>query len=124
VVDTLKRADGNSAARPWTAPDCGARNAAGLRFAPILAAHRMAASGPEMTDDAAVAEAAGNQVVLVPGIVNNFKVTTKADFERAEHMMAERRASHAWEYVPAAAYDVQPADRGRRRHLVRRHHSP
>jgi 2-C-methyl-D-erythritol 4-phosphate cytidylyltransferase/2-C-methyl-D-erythritol 2,4-cyclodiphosphate synthase len=75
----------------------------GFHFGPILAAHRAAASGREMTDDAAVAEAAGIKVVLVQGIVNNFKVTTRADFERAEHMMAEQ---HALEYRTGSGYDV------------------
>ena len=59
-----------------------------------------------MTDDAAVAEAAGIKVVLVPGIVNNFKVTTRADFERAEHMMAEQRAVTPLEYRTGSGYDV------------------
>jgi 2-C-methyl-D-erythritol 4-phosphate cytidylyltransferase / 2-C-methyl-D-erythritol 2,4-cyclodiphosphate synthase len=58
-----------------------------FRFAEILAAHR-AAAGCELTDDAAVAEAAGLKVALVEGSEENFKVTTEADLRRAEHLLA------------------------------------
>jgi len=104
VVDTLKRADGMFSGE--TVDRTGlwrAQTPQGFHFGPILAAHRRAANGPEMTDDAAVAEAAGIKVALVQGIVNNFKVTTRADFERAEHMMAEQ---HALEYRTGSGYDV------------------
>jgi 2-C-methyl-D-erythritol 4-phosphate cytidylyltransferase/2-C-methyl-D-erythritol 2,4-cyclodiphosphate synthase len=107
VVDTLKRADGKFSGE--TVDRTGlwrAQTPQGFRFQPILAAHRQAAKGPEMTDDAAVAEAAGIKVVLVPGIVNNFKVTTRADFERAEHMMAEQRTVTPLEYRTGSGYDV------------------
>lgn len=107
VVDTLKRAEGRYSGE--TVDRTGlwrAQTPQGFRFANILAAHRAAASGPEMTDDAAVAEAAGIKVVLVPGIVNNFKVTTRADFERAEHMMAERRVTAPLEYRTGSGFDV------------------
>jgi 2-C-methyl-D-erythritol 4-phosphate cytidylyltransferase/2-C-methyl-D-erythritol 2,4-cyclodiphosphate synthase len=107
VVDTLKRAEGKFSGE--TVDRAGlwrAQTPQGFRFHPILAAHRRAAAGPEMTDDAAVAEAAGIKVVLVPGIVNNFKVTTRADFARAEHMMAEQRAAVPLEYRTGSGYDV------------------
>jgi len=107
VVDTLKRAEGKfSGATVDRTSLWRAQTPQGFRFQPILAAHRRPASGPEMTDDAAVAEAAGIKVVLVPGIVNNFKVTTRADFERAEHMMAEQRAATPFEYRTGSGYDV------------------
>jgi 2-C-methyl-D-erythritol 4-phosphate cytidylyltransferase/2-C-methyl-D-erythritol 2,4-cyclodiphosphate synthase len=117
VVDTLKRADGKFSGE--TVDRTGlwrAQTPQGFHFGRILAAHRQAISGPEMTDDAAVAEAAGMKVVLVQGIVNNFKVTTRPDFERAEHMMAEQRAAtaleacpmehHPMEYRTGSGYDV------------------
>jgi 2-C-methyl-D-erythritol 4-phosphate cytidylyltransferase/2-C-methyl-D-erythritol 2,4-cyclodiphosphate synthase len=107
VVDTLKRAEGKfSGATVDRTGLWRAQTPQGFRFQPILAAHRRAATGPEMTDDAAVAEAAGLKVVLVPGIVNNFKVTTRADFERAEHMMAEQRVGTPLEYRTGSGYDV------------------
>jgi len=107
VVDTLKRAEGKFSGETVDRTSLWrAQTPQGFRFQPILAAHRRAAAGPEMTDDAAVAEAAGIKVVLVPGIVNNFKVTTRADFERAEHMMAEQRIAVPLEYRTGSGYDV------------------
>jgi 2-C-methyl-D-erythritol 4-phosphate cytidylyltransferase/2-C-methyl-D-erythritol 2,4-cyclodiphosphate synthase len=55
----------------------------GFRYPEILAAHRRFA-GATLTDDAAVAEQAGLAVTLVPGDEDNFKVTTRDDFNRAE----------------------------------------
>ncbi|MEQ8227614.1 MAG: bifunctional 2-C-methyl-D-erythritol 4-phosphate cytidylyltransferase/2-C-methyl-D-erythritol 2,4-cyclodiphosphate synthase [Rhodospirillales bacterium] len=58
-----------------------------FRFDDIMAAH-VAVKGQTLTDDAAVAEAAGLAVALVPGDDNNFKITTEADLMRAEHILA------------------------------------
>jgi len=58
-----------------------------FRYIEILAAHR-AAAGRDLTDDAAVAEAAGLAVGLVQGAEENFKVTTEADLSRAERLLA------------------------------------
>jgi len=55
----------------------------GFRYPEILAAHRRFA-GATLTDDAAVAEQAGLAVTLIPGDEDNFKVTTRDDFNRAE----------------------------------------
>ena len=107
VVDTLKRAHGEfSGATVDRTGLWRAQTPQGFAYAKILDAHRRAAGGAEMTDDAAVAEAAGMKVVLVPGIVNNFKVTTKPDFERAEHMMAEKLAATPMEYRTGNGFDV------------------
>ena len=54
----------------------------GFHYAAILAAHR-AAVGTALTDDAAVAEAAGLAVALVEGDAGNVKITTAADLARA-----------------------------------------
>jgi 2-C-methyl-D-erythritol 4-phosphate cytidylyltransferase len=56
----------------------------------LRAAH---ASEPEGTDDAAVVEAAGGTVVVVPGATDNFKITTPADLERAAAVLAARGAA-------------------------------
>ncbi len=106
VVDTLKREtvaagvtfSGATVDRSglWRA-----QTPQGFRFAPLLAAHRQAAAGPEMTDDAAVAEAAGMKVVLVTGHENNFKITAPADLERAERLMSEQM-----EYRTGNGFDV------------------
>ncbi len=58
----------------------------GFRYPEILAAHRRFA-GATLTDDAAVAEQAGLAVTLVPGDEDNFKVTTRDDFHRAEQFL-------------------------------------
>ncbi len=89
LVDTVKRAD-NKNVVTGTLDRRGlwrVQTPQGFPFAPILAAHRRAAGGA-LTDDAAVAEAAGLPVRLVPGEEDNFKVTTAADFLRAERLLA------------------------------------
>lgn len=92
VVDTLKRA-GKHASEAATISETVVRDGLwraqtpqGFRFDDILAAHRWAAeSGREdFTDDASIAEAQGLVVRLVAGSERNFKITTTADFERAE----------------------------------------
>src|SRR3954453_7232115 len=61
----------------------------GFHFGPILAAHR-AATGRMLTDDAAVAEAAGIAPVVVGGSEDNLKVTTANDLAAAERLLATR----------------------------------
>jgi 2-C-methyl-D-erythritol 4-phosphate cytidylyltransferase/2-C-methyl-D-erythritol 2,4-cyclodiphosphate synthase len=61
----------------------------GFHFEAILAAHR-AASGRALTDDAAVAEAAGIRPVIVIGSEDNLKVTTAQDLAAAERLLASR----------------------------------
>ena len=58
-----------------------------FRASVLRAAH---ASGANGTDDAAVMEAAGGRVVVVPGSVDNFKITAPADLERAAELLAAR----------------------------------
>lgn len=82
VVDTLKRgaeADGTvfSGATVDRTGLWRAQTPQGFHFQKLLQAHRAAALGPEMTDDAAVAEAAGLKVALVMGHENNFKITAR-----------------------------------------------
>jgi len=61
----------------------------GFHFAAILAAHQEAA-GRILTDDAAVAEAAGMAPVVVLGSEENLKVTTANDLAAAERLLAAR----------------------------------
>jgi 2-C-methyl-D-erythritol 4-phosphate cytidylyltransferase/2-C-methyl-D-erythritol 2,4-cyclodiphosphate synthase len=87
--DTLKRSpDGATVA--GTVERTGlwrAQTPQAFRYPDILAAHR-AAAGRSLTDDAAVAEAAGLAVRLVPGSEDNFKITTADDLARARRMLA------------------------------------
>ncbi|HEX9836731.1 MAG TPA: bifunctional 2-C-methyl-D-erythritol 4-phosphate cytidylyltransferase/2-C-methyl-D-erythritol 2,4-cyclodiphosphate synthase, partial [Alphaproteobacteria bacterium] len=89
VGDTLKRSsDGEAVA--GTVDRAGlwrAQTPQAFRYRDILAAHR-AAAGRSLTDDAAVAEAAGLAVRLVPGSEDNFKITTADDLARARRMLA------------------------------------
>src|SRR6266566_877571 len=62
----------------------------GFHFDAILAAHR-AAVGRALTDDSAVAEAAGMAPLLVAGSEDNLKVTTPEDFAAAERLIAARQ---------------------------------
>ena len=89
VVDTLKRGDGATVG--GTVDRSGlwrAQTPQGFHFDAILAAHRDAA-GRELTDDAAIMEAAGIAVALVAGSEENVKVTTPEDIVRAERALAQ-----------------------------------
>jgi 2-C-methyl-D-erythritol 4-phosphate cytidylyltransferase / 2-C-methyl-D-erythritol 2,4-cyclodiphosphate synthase len=91
VIDTIKRAD--SADRvAGTVDRAGlwrAQTPQGFRYGAIMNAHRAAPPG-SVTDDAAVAEQAGLEVALVMGHEDNIKVTTEADFARAEQIVRQR----------------------------------
>lgn len=87
LADTLKRgADGQVTATVDRTALWRAQTPQAFRFRDILEAHRAAAGGPELTDDAAVAEKAGLAVALVTGSEDNFKITTAADLERARRL--------------------------------------
>jgi 2-C-methyl-D-erythritol 4-phosphate cytidylyltransferase / 2-C-methyl-D-erythritol 2,4-cyclodiphosphate synthase len=102
VTDTLKRGKGGQVAGTvdrsalWRAQTPQA-----FRYAEILAAHRQA-EGAAMTDDAAVAEAAGLPVKLVMGADDNFKITTADDLRRAERLVG----GVAQEFRTGTGYDV------------------
>lgn len=78
VVETLPRAEVAFAQTPQA-----------FRAEVLREAHRRAIrSGLEATDDAALVEAAGFDVVAVEGEPSNFKVTTPEDLARAEELLA------------------------------------
>ncbi|PCI43632.1 MAG: bifunctional 2-C-methyl-D-erythritol 4-phosphate cytidylyltransferase/2-C-methyl-D-erythritol 2,4-cyclodiphosphate synthase [Alphaproteobacteria bacterium] len=56
-----------------------------FRFKLIFMAHKRM-EGREMTDDSAIAEACGIQVLTLPGDEQNFKITTADDLKKAEYM--------------------------------------
>ena len=88
VRDTVKRGEaGTIAATLDRSTLWRAQTPQGFRYAAIRAAHQ-AASGLELSDDAAVAERAGLSVALVEGSEDNFKVTTMDDLARAERLLA------------------------------------
>lgn len=107
VTDTLKRADADNTAID-TVERSGlwrAQTPQGFHFPAILEAHR-ALAGQSLTDDAAVAEAAGLLVKLVPGQEDNMKITTEEDFARAERLLG------AGDIRVGTGFDVHPFDEG------------
>lgn len=95
VADTLKRADGETMVVATLARQSlwRAQTPQVFRYERILAAHRAVATlGDDettaLTDDAAVAEKAGQRVALVESSERNFKITTNADLARAERELA------------------------------------
>jgi 2-C-methyl-D-erythritol 4-phosphate cytidylyltransferase/2-C-methyl-D-erythritol 2,4-cyclodiphosphate synthase len=88
--DTIKRvADGVILGTVDRAQLWRAQTPQGFRFDAILAAHR-AVAGRILTDDAAVAEAAGIAPVVVAGSEDNLKVTTADDLAAAERLLGAR----------------------------------
>lgn len=92
VVDTLKRASDSNGVIGDTVDRTGlwrAQTPQGFRLTEILDAHRLAAAQgrADLTDDAAVAEAAGLVTTVVQGADDNFKLTTPEDLERARALM-------------------------------------
>ena len=80
----------------------------GFHFDAILAAHR-AAAGRALTDDAAVAEAAGIKPLIVMGSEANLKVTTADDLAAAERLIAARQG----DIRVGQGFDVHPFGPGR-----------
>src|SRR5207237_9544709 len=75
----------------------------GFHFDAILAAHRIMA-GRVLTDDAAVAEAAGIAPLIVDGSEENIKVTTAEDLAAAERLLASRQS----DVRVGQGFDVHP----------------
>jgi 2-C-methyl-D-erythritol 4-phosphate cytidylyltransferase / 2-C-methyl-D-erythritol 2,4-cyclodiphosphate synthase len=105
VADTIKRDDGRGTVAT-TVERAGlwrAQTPQAFHFQPILAAHRAAAAnGGAVTDDAAVAEAAGLAVAIVQGSEDNFKITTSEDLRRAERLLG----APTTEFRTGTGYDV------------------
>ena len=88
VEDTLKKySDGKI---EWTLERENlwrAQTPQGFIYEDILNSH-IAFKDLNFTDDSALNEYAGIPVAIVPGSQNNFKITTKEDFERAQRMVS------------------------------------
>ncbi|HWA92213.1 MAG TPA: bifunctional 2-C-methyl-D-erythritol 4-phosphate cytidylyltransferase/2-C-methyl-D-erythritol 2,4-cyclodiphosphate synthase [Rhizomicrobium sp.] len=89
VADTLRKLEDGK----WTAVArdglMRAQTPQGFRFDKILAAHR-AHKTLALTDDMALAELAGLDIVVVPGDETNLKITTNKDFGMAEQLLSAR----------------------------------
>lgn len=92
LADTVKRVDGAGAVMdtPDRATLRAVQTPQGFRRDVLARLHTAAAGSPPLTDDAALAEAAGIRVVVVPGHVEAFKVTHPLDLLLAEAVLADR----------------------------------
>lgn len=82
MIDTIKRVRGGFITDTLPRTELmAAQTPQGFHFQPMLDAHRRFA-GQSLTDDAAIAEAAGIPVAIVEGERTNFKLTTIEDWER------------------------------------------
>lgn len=117
VHDTIKKSDG--ASNPCitdTVPRDAlwrAQTPQGFGFDRILNAHRKA-EGQKLTDDAAVAEAAGLSVRLVAGSPDNMKITQAEDFGMAETLLDRKTEARAamMEYRTGHGFDVHAFEDG------------
>lgn len=86
AVDTLKRVEGDLVVGTVDRDGLVAvQTPQAFRAEVLRAAH---ASGTDATDDAALVEAAGGKVVVVPGEAANRKITTPDDLVMAEALIA------------------------------------
>ena len=108
VADTLKRAtDGVIDETVARENLFRAQTPQAFRFPALLAAHRSGRTGS--TDDAALLEATGQQVRLVPGSDDNIKLTYPEDAVRLERILAERLIPRV-----GTGYDVHVLQTGRK----------
>ena len=109
VADTLKRVrDGFVETTVDRSDLWRVQTPQGFRYPEILAAHK-AAAGMNLTDDAAIAEKAGFDVVMLEGVEGNMKITRAEDLD----MIGLARAAQ-WEYRTGQGFDVhrfEPGDK-------------
>lgn len=107
VVDTLKKVNENLCETTidrsclWRA-----QTPQGFQYEEILKCHNDL-SGDERTDDAALFEAQGLQVMCVTGNENNFKITTQEDYRKAQKKM-----TGAYETRLGIGFDVHRFEAG------------
>ena len=111
VFDTIKRSAESGKIETTVPRDSlwRAQTPQGFQFAKILAAHRLA-EGQQLTDDAAVAEAAGIEVALVSGSPDNMKITQAEDFGMAETLLGRKK--EMMEYRTGQGFDVHAFEDG------------
>ncbi|MEO1193268.1 MAG: bifunctional 2-C-methyl-D-erythritol 4-phosphate cytidylyltransferase/2-C-methyl-D-erythritol 2,4-cyclodiphosphate synthase [Pseudomonadota bacterium] len=117
VTDTVKRArDGVVLGTLPRDELYRAQTPQGFRLGAILEAHRHFA-GQAMTDDSALAEAAGLAVALVPGDAGNIKVTTAEDLDTATQRLQQAKPqatakAELFETRIGSGYDVHRLEPG------------
>jgi len=111
VADTLKLAPGGVVQKTldrsgmWTV-----QTPQGFRFETILAAHRAARDSgiSDLTDDAAVAERAGIEVVMAEGRIENRKITTAKDLTAADRYIMAAHLASLPDIRVGNGFDVHP----------------
>ena len=91
VPDTVKRVEADAVVETVPRQELRlAQTPQAFRSGALNDAHRRAAAdAQEFTDDAAMLEWAGYKVRVVEGEASNFKITTAADFSRAEELLRD-----------------------------------
>lgn len=116
LVDTLKKtaSDGRVVETVSREAMWAAQTPQAFRYAAILAAHRAArdAGQDDFTDDAAVAEWAGLDVVVVEGDRDNTKITTADDLTRADDRMTLESFARLADIRVGSGYDVHAFTEG------------
>lgn len=115
VTETLKRAPGGIVSGTVDRTSIwAAQTPQGFLFAPILAAHRKAAAAgiDTLTDDAAVAEYAGIPVTMIPGRIENRKLTSAEDIEQADRMLIVKSLSELPDVRIGQGFDIHPFTEG------------
>ena len=115
VAETLKLAPGGIVKATvdrsglWTA-----QTPQGFSFDAILAAHRaaLAAGTGDMTDDAAVAERAGIEIAMIPGRIENRKLTTAEDIDTAHRVMISAQLTNLPDIRVGQGIDIHPFEDG------------
>lgn len=111
VTDTIKRSeDGRTVAGTEDRSTLfAAQTPQGFAFAPIFDAHRRAAQiSDAFTDDTAIAEWAGLEVVLSRGSADNIKITHPGDIERAEQILDGTGDEKMMETRVGSGLDIHP----------------
>lgn len=93
VTDSIRKVNGDTSVVVDRSDLVAVQTPQGFRLSELLAAHQAAAEADlEVTDDAAVCEAAGHHIELVPGSREAMKVTDAFDLVVAAALVAQRDA--------------------------------
>lgn len=113
LVDTVKRceAEGFVVSGPDRDLLRSVQTPQSFRYPLIRDAHRALAGRDDLTDDAAVADAAGHRVASFAGDAANLKLTTPEDFVSAERVFA-RELQDLADVRTATGYDVHAFGEG------------
>ncbi len=86
----------------------------GFGYGDILAAHRAAhaSAAANLTDDASVAERAGIALAMVPGRIENRKLTTAEDIEQADRLMTSKQFAERSDIRMGQGIDIHSFEAG------------